>query len=81
MVAKFADFPKFKLKYLENQESYFNQKGFMCRVFENLLREINIYQWPCSLLKRCYPTFHLIFCIMTLSVKRKDLRGQVMVKK
>ena len=27
MVAKFTDFPNFRLKYLENQESYFNQKG------------------------------------------------------
>ena len=28
MVAEFTDFPDFKLKYLENQESYFSQKGF-----------------------------------------------------
>ena len=27
MVMKFTDFPNFKLKYLENQVSYFNQKG------------------------------------------------------
>ena len=27
MVAKFTNFLNFKLKYLENQESYFNQKG------------------------------------------------------
>ena len=26
MIAKFTDFPNFRLKYLENHESYFNQK-------------------------------------------------------
>ena len=35
MVAKFAEFPKFKLKYLENQENYFSQTGLnYVRVFD-----------------------------------------------
>ena len=81
MVMKFTDFPNFKLKFLENQESYFNQKGFMCRIFESLSYEINLHQWPCSSLKRCYLAFHLIIYTMILFMKLKDLHGQVMVKK
>ena len=71
---------RYKLKYLENQENYFNQKGLMCRVLKNLSYEINLYQWPCSPLKRCCPAFHLIFYIMILFMKLNDLHGQVMVK-
>ena len=44
---------RYMLKYLENQENYFSQKGLMCRVFKNLSYEINLYQRPCSPLKRC----------------------------
>ena len=72
---------RYRLKYLENQENYFNQKGFMCRVFKNLSYEVNLYQRPCSTLKRCYPAFHLIFYTMILFMKLKDLHGQVMLKK
>ena len=39
---------RYKLKYLENQENYFSQKGLMCRVFKNLSYEISLYQRPCS---------------------------------
>ena len=71
---------RYKLKYLENQENYFNQKGLMCRVFKNLSYEMNLYQQPCSPLKRCYSAFHFIFYTMILFMKLKDLHGQVMVK-
>ena len=71
---------RYKLKYLENQENYFNQKGLMCRVFKHLPYEINLYQPPCSPLKRCHPAFHLIFYTMILVMKQKDLHGQAMVK-
>ena len=81
MVVKFTDFPNFKLKFLENQESYFNQKDFMCRVFKNFSYEINLHLWPCSPLKRCCLAFHLITYTMIFFMKLKDLYGQVMVKK
>ena len=45
MVVKFTDVPNFKLKYLENQKSYFNQRFDSCvRIFKNLSYEINVYQ-------------------------------------
>ena len=75
MVAKFAEFPKFKLKYLENQENYFSQTGLnYVRVFKNFSYEINLYQQPCSSLKRCYPAFHLMFYTIILVMKLKDLQ-------
>ena len=49
------------LRYLENQENYFNQKGLMCRVFKNHSYEMNLYQRPPSPIKRCYSAIHLIF--------------------
>ena len=83
MVAKFTDFTNFKLKYLENQESYFQLERFesCVRIFKNLSYEINLYRRPCSPLKRCYPAFHLISYTMILFMKLKDLHGQVIVKK
>ena len=80
MIAKFTDFPNFKLKYLENKGNYFNQIDFMRRVFKNLSYEINLYQWPCSPLKRCWPAFHLSFYTMVLFMKLKHLHDQVTVK-
>ena len=82
VVAKFTDFPNFKLKYLENQGKLFQLERFesCVRVFENLSYEINLHQWPCPPLKRCYLAFHLIFYTMILFMRLKDLHGQVMVK-
>ena len=81
MVVKFTDFPNFRLKYLENQARYFNQRG-LNHVLGFLKPFISdqLISAAFSPLKRRYPAFHLIFYTMILFMKMKDLHDQVMVK-